>query len=117
MRIFIIERQPTMKCRAQKSPLIPREKDTPTRCALCEREVMQITRHHLIPRSKGGREVVDLCVPCHKTLHSFFSNRTLLDELHTVEALRQEPEIARYLSWIRKQPDRVIRVASRKDKR
>ena len=106
-----------MKRRAQKSPLIPRENDQPTRCALCKREVMQTTRHHLIPRSKGGHEVVDLCVPCHKTLHSFFSNRTLLDELHTVEALRQEPEIARYLSWIRKQPDRVIRVASRKDKR
>ena len=106
-----------MKRRTQQSSLMPREHDQPTRCVLCEREVMQTTRHHLIPRSKGGTEVVDLCIPCHKTLHSFFSNHTLLAELHTVEALRQEPEIARYLSWIRKQPDRVVRVARRKDKR
>jgi 5-methylcytosine-specific restriction protein A len=54
---------------------------------------------------------------CHKTLHSFFSNRTLLDELHTLDSLREEPDIARYLEWIRKQPDRVIWVARRKDKR
>lgn len=106
-----------MKRRKNASDLIPRQTGQPKRCALCQREVSHITRHHLIPRSEGGTEVVDLCVPCHKTLHSFFSNRTLLNELHTVESLRQEPEIARYLEWVRKQPDRTIRVARRKDKR
>ncbi len=106
-----------MKRRQQQPDLIPQQNDQPKRCVLCEREVRQVTRHHLIPRSAGGKEVVDLCIPCHKTLHSFFSNRTLLTELHTVEALRQQPEIAHYLEWIRKQPDRVIQVARRKDKR
>lgn len=105
-----------MRRRKDQPDLFPQAVTQPKRCVLCERDVQLVTRHHLIPRSKGGREVVDLCVPCHKTLHSFFSNRTLLDELHTVEALRQQPEIARYLSWIRKQPDRVIRVARRNDK-
>src|SRR3982751_294959 len=106
-----------MKRHKQQPDLVPRRTEEPKRCALCQREVLQVTRHHLIPRSKGGTEVVDLCVPCHKTLHSFFSNRTLLNELHTVESLRQEPEIARYLEWIRKQPDRAIRGARRKGKR
>lgn len=101
----------------QQPNLIPRQTEQPSRCELCGREVMHITRHHLIPRAEGGKEMVDLCIPCHKTLHSFFSNRTLLNELHTLEALRHEPEIARYLEWIRKQPDRTIRVARRKDKR
>ncbi len=101
----------------QQPNLIPRQTELPSRCELCGRSVMHITRHHLIPRTEGGKDVVDLCIPCHKTLHSFFSNRTLLHELHTIEALRQEPEIARYLEWIRKQPDRTIRVARRKDKR
>ena len=50
-----------MKRRAQQSSLMPREHEQPTRCRLCEREVMQTTRHHLIPRSKGGREVVARC--------------------------------------------------------
>lgn len=86
-------------------------------CALCEREVSFVTRHHLIPKSEGGREVVPLCSPCHKTLHNFFSNRTLLTELHTIEALRTEPEIARYLTWVRQQPDTVIRVRKKRDRR
>ena len=106
-----------MKHRKQQPDLLPRQTEQPKHCVLCQREVMNITRHHLIPRSKGGTEVVDLCIPCHKTLHSFFSNRTLLTELHTIESLRQEPEIARYVEWIRKQPDRTIRVARRRDKR
>jgi len=106
-----------MKRRRQQPNLLPRQSDQLQRCVLCQREVMHITRHHLIPRSEGGKDVVDLCIPCHRTLHSFFSNRTLLTELHTLDSLRQEPEIARYLEWIRKQPDRTIRVARRKDKR
>ena len=106
-----------MKRRKHQPDLIPRQTEQPNRCVLCQREVMHITRHHLIPRAEGGKEVVNLCVPCHKTLHSFFSNRTLSTQLHTLESLRQEPEIARYLAWIRKQPDRTIRVARHKDKR
>lgn len=86
------------------------------RCALCEREVSFVTKHHLIPKSEGGREVVNLCTPCHKTLHSFFSNNTLLKELHSIEALRQNPEIARYLQWVRKQPDTTIRVRASRTK-
>jgi hypothetical protein len=96
----------------------PARTDQPQqRCALCERTVRQISKHHLIPKSEGGREVVNLCAPCHKTLHQFFSNRTLLNELHTIERLRAEPEIARYLEWVRKQPDRAIRVHRRRERK
>jgi 5-methylcytosine-specific restriction enzyme A len=80
------------------------------RCALCGREVRFVSKHHLVPKSEGGREVIELCAPCHKTLHSFFSNATLLKELHTIDRLRQHPDIARYLRWVRKQPDAAIRV-------
>jgi 5-methylcytosine-specific restriction enzyme A len=86
------------------------QEETPYRCALCGREVSFVTKHHLIPKSEGGQEVVELCVPCHKTLHSFFSNTTLLKELHTIEKLRQHPDIARYLKWVRRQPDTSIQV-------
>ncbi|MBL8154231.1 MAG: HNH endonuclease [Anaerolineae bacterium] len=91
--------------------------DQPQRCALCERLVSRTTRHHLIPRSEGGHEIVELCPPCHHTLHRFYSNHTLLKDLHTLEALRQQPEIADYLDWVRKQPDRHIRVHTRRDRR
>src|SRR5690349_2248756 len=49
-------------------------------CALCEREVSRVSRHHLVPKSEGGTFTVDLCAACHKTLHSFFTNRTLAKE-------------------------------------
>jgi hypothetical protein len=91
---------------------------TPTSCcALCERQVRRVSRHHLIPKSEGGRVAVNLCAPCHKTLHSFFSNTTLLKELHSIEALRDNPEIVRYLAWVRKQPDKAIKVRTRRDRR
>lgn len=86
-------------------------------CALCEREVSSVSKHHLVPKSEGGREVVPLCGACHKTLHAFFTNRTLSTELHTINSLRAEPEIARYLKWVRKQQDRRIQVRSRREKR
>src|SRR5215471_10613327 len=87
------------------------------RCTLCERVVSRVNRHHLVPKSEGGGLMVDLCLPCHKTLHSFFTNRTLAKNLHSIEALRQVPEIARYLSWVRKQPDRAIRVRQSRSRR
>jgi hypothetical protein len=101
----------------ERQPLLPRQTEEPNRCALCEREVKHITRHHLIPRSEGGRDVIDLCIPCHETLHSFFSNQTLVNELDTLEALQRQPDITPYLKWIRTQPDRVVRVNTRRDKR
>ncbi|MCS6834907.1 MAG: HNH endonuclease [Anaerolineae bacterium] len=88
-----------------------------SQCALCERWVSQVSRHHLIPKSLGGREVVPLCATCHKTLHSFFYNVTLSKELHSLEALRAQEDVARYLAWVRKQPDRAIRVRTRRQRR
>ena len=91
--------------------------ETLTTCELCQRQVQYTSRHHLIPRSKGGTETADLCSACHRTLHKFFENRTLAKELFTIESLRGDPEIARYLAWIRKQPDRFIPVREHKKRR
>ena len=87
-----------------------------TICELCGRAVQKTSRHHLIPKSEGGTVTANLCSACHKTIHQFFQNRTLARELHSIEALRSEPEIARYLTWVRKQPDRLIRVNERKQR-
>jgi hypothetical protein len=85
-------------------------------CALCERQVGRVSQHHLIPKSEGGKYTVGLCSPCHSTLHKFFTNHTLAKGLHTIEALRAEPDIQRYLNWVKKQPDRLIRVDKRRDR-
>jgi 5-methylcytosine-specific restriction enzyme A len=84
---------------------------------LCLRHVSGISKHHLVPRSEGGTATVALCAVCHSTLHRFFTNRTLANELNTIEALRRTPEVARYLAWVRKQPDRAIRVRRARSRR
>ncbi|MFP5263512.1 MAG: HNH endonuclease [Blastocatellia bacterium] len=86
-------------------------------CALCERAVARISKHHLTPKSEGGTETIDLCSACHKTLHKFFTNRTLARELSTIDALRRNPEVRRYLAWVRKQPDRSIHVRTSRRRR
>lgn len=93
--------------------------ETPTtqRCALCGREVERVSQHHIIPKSRGGTETVPLCSPCHSTLHHFFRNRTLAREKNSLDALLSDPDIQRYLVWVRKQPDRRIQVRARKDRR
>jgi len=89
----------------------------PDTCALCEREVARTTKHHLTPRSEGGTATADLCLACHKTLHKFFTNRTLAKDLNTIEALRQTPEVTKYLAWVRKQSDRSIKVRASRRRR
>lgn len=84
------------------------------RCALCEREVQATSRHHLVPREEGGRHgpVVDLCQPCHSSVHRFLSNRELARRYPTIEALRQAEELQTYLHWIRRQ--KVERIRNRR---
>lgn len=77
------------------------------KCALCEREVEKLTEHHLTPRSKLKKGEVTptiwICSACHRQLHVLFTNQQLHDEYNTVERLRDEPCMQRFLAWIRKQ--------------
>ncbi|WP_239691898.1 HNH endonuclease [Hymenobacter coccineus] len=84
------------------------------RCGLCERAVQATSRHHLVPREEGGRHgpTVDLCQPCHSSVHRFLSNRALAREYATVEALRAAEELQTYLRWVKKQ--RVERITNRR---
>lgn len=84
-------------------------------CALCERDVAQLTEHHLIPRSRGrrGQELptIDICSACHRQIHALFTNVQLERELNSVERLRDHPQMERFLKWVRKQDaNRRIRV-------
>ncbi len=73
-------------------------------CPLCQRPVPTTSGHHLIPKSKGGRETAEICLDCHRMIHTLFDNRRLERELSSVEALQAQPEFAKYLRWIRKRP-------------
>lgn len=90
------------------------QQPTGPRCGLCERAVQHTSRHHLVPREEGGRygETVDLCQPCHSSVHRFLTNRALAQQYHTVAALRAAEELQGYLGWIRK--NRVEKIRNRR---
>ncbi len=86
-------------------------------CELCNREVDLVTKHHLLPKQEGGKhtETVDLCQPCHSTIHRTFTNRELACQFTTVQALQQAEPLQKYLSWIRNKKN-ITRLANRRGK-
>ncbi len=78
-------------------------------CELCEREMDTLTVHYLIPRQKTKRKKLDpgptinICSGCHKQIHNLFDNTRLTVELNSVEKLKTEPQMQKFLSWMRKQ--------------
>ena len=85
------------------------------KCQLCERSVAALTVHHLIPKSQAQNSkqipTVSICAACHRQLHPLFSNKQLARELYSLEELKKEPTMRRFLRWIRKQdPNKRIKV-------
>ena len=85
----------------------PRSCEEPPVCELCLRESVRFTGHHLVPRSRGGKfgPKARLCPTCHRQLHAMFSEKTLANELNSIERLRADPAFAGYLKWAGKQKD------------
>ncbi len=79
----------------------------PTPCSLCGRPFARaaLTKHHCLPRQKGGTEedVELLCSQCHGMVHATYTNVTLAALYPTIKQLRKAPELASYLRWVRKQ--------------
>jgi hypothetical protein len=79
-----------------------------TPCSLCGRpfETGRLTRHHCLPRQKGGthQDVELLCPQCHGMVHATYTNRTLAALYPTIDQLCQAPEIQPFIRWVRKQP-------------
>lgn len=72
-------------------------------CQLCNRRVSFVTKHHLLPKQEGGKhsETVNLCQPCHSTIHLTFSNQDLAKEFKSISALQQAEPLRKYLKWIK----------------
>jgi len=78
-------------------------------CPLCKRHVSQLSRHHLLPRARGGKEehVLHICFDCHDAVHEFFDNSELARRYTSIEALLSNERFARHVAWLAKQhPER-----------
>ena len=59
-----------------------------------------------MPKLKGGTHgvTVRLHQICHSAIHARYSEAEIARRLADVDALRAEPEIARFLAWVRTSP-------------
>ncbi|MFB9330404.1 HNH endonuclease [Paenibacillus aurantiacus] len=81
------------------------------RCALCRRDEVELTEHHLTPKEMGGTfmETALVCRTCHRQIHALYTNEDLVRMvLTTIEALMADAAVAAYVKYIRKQPPGVL---------
>lgn len=79
-------------------------------CPLCNREIPPEleSRHHLVPKLKGGKtsdaNIVVLHRPCHDKVHAVFTEAELARSYSTIEALLKHPDVHKFAQWIKKRP-------------
>lgn len=78
-------------------------------CPLCERPIprgARSSRHHLTPKLKGGARLgtVRLHQICHSAIHARYSEAEIARRLADIAALKSDPELARFLAWVRSKP-------------
>ncbi len=76
-------------------------------CPLCKRPMpaSSSNEHHLIPLSRKGKgcHKITLHKVCHDKLHHTISENEMAQHYHTIERLREHPDIAKFICWVRKQ--------------
>lgn len=50
-------------------------------------------------------KVADTCRPCHSQLHILFSEKQLEREFNTIEKLKADESVRRWIEWKRKRPN------------
>ena len=79
-------------------------------CVLCGRDIPQhlLSRHHLVPKLRGGRSTEENLVlmhrPCHDKVHAVFTETQLARDYHSVDSLLADPDISKFVRWIQKRP-------------
>ena len=81
----------------------------PEACPLCERPIpshARFSRHHLTPRARGGAKLgtVRLHQICHSAIHARYSEVEIARRLAEVDQLMADPELARFIAWVRSKP-------------
>lgn len=71
-----------------------------------------------MPKTFKGKEQFPIHKICHRKIHSVFTEKELLNDFHTWEALRATPEIEAFIAWVsKKEPGFYARTVSTNRKR
>jgi len=75
----------------------------PEQCVLCDRPLgTRWDKHHLKPKTFGGKEIVIIHKLCHNKIHSVFTERELDNYYHTIERLMENEHIQTFVKWVGK---------------
>jgi 5-methylcytosine-specific restriction endonuclease McrA len=82
------------------------EQPEPLVCPMCERVIPddQKDEHHLVPKSRGGRETQFLHRICHRQIHALLTEAELEKRYSTINALLEHPEVQKFVAWVKKKP-------------
>lgn len=76
-------------------------------CPICDRDMWQgpsIDKHHLTPKSRGGKKTKYMHKVCHRKIHSVWSNKELEKDFNDPEVIKVHPEIQKFIIWVSKKP-------------
>ena len=76
-------------------------------CPLCERPIPKVQQdaHHLVPKSKGGRQTEYLHRICHRQIHALLTETELARQYATIEALLTHPPLVAFVAWVKSKPN------------
>ena len=98
-----------------------RSQQTPTDlvCPICERETPEalIEKHHTTPKSKGGKKTERVCINCGDMIHKLIPLNELKKTYNSIEALKEHPEIQKWVAWAKKRPQNFSVCMARKKRR
>lgn len=82
------------------------EPKAPETCPICDRVLgdINVDKHHLIPKTHGGKEKFLIHKVCHRKIHATFTEKELEKKYFTWEELLIHPEIQKFVEWIKKKP-------------
>lgn len=85
-------------------------------CELCNRDI-ELTKHHLIPKSKNGdsddSNYIYLCKDCHSQIHLLYPNTYLRDFLNTRELILADDQLIKFAKFAKKQNKRISKKQSK----
>ncbi|WP_439485759.1 HNH endonuclease [Blastomonas fulva] len=89
----------------------------PVPCWLCGRDLGEVVEyHHPVPKSRGGKGREPVHPICHRTIHAHFTNSELARTNGDPQALRDHPEIAKFLTWVAGKPADFNAPTKKKDR-
>ena len=88
-------------------------------CSICARLTPpeHQEKHHLVPKSRKGKETILVCRNCGDQVHKLFSNKQLEESYSTLQALLDNPDMQKWIGWVKRQDSFTFSMKSKKQRR